>query len=181
MKIKDYQLKAIINIQKKMRMCNARKKYKEMLRDWNDKLLRDAIIIKEREERRQNLKFPQEIGSTYIVESGLDTLLENFEEKPSEKKKVKKRNNKVQRQKKLLEAVYKNNIFILKNSGFDYTVEDVNIYDEFENTPLFYTIKKEKLDFSNYLIGLGANVNAICSEGNTPVHMAMKTNNKEVN
>ena len=54
---------------------------------------------------------------------------------------------------------------------------DCNIKDNFGNTPLYYCAKMNLHDFSEYLLYLGANPNTPCKDGNSPMHMAMLTNN----
>lgn len=85
-------------------------------------------------------------------------------------------------------SVKKNELFAMakklrsfNNSlAFCYSKKELNIHDNLKNTPLYYAAKSCNLDFCDYLLENGANPNEICFSGNTPFHMAMKTNKSEV-
>ena len=48
----------------------------------------------------------------------------------------------------------------------------MNIKDKEENTPLFYVCKHGNYNFAKFLLYKGAIPNSVCSNGNTPMHMA---------
>lgn len=81
---------------------------------------------------------------------------------------------------KLLEASIKDNFFMVKNSGFLYYPNDVNIKDKNGNCALYYTASNANMEFSQFLLQNGAKVNLSCSEGNTPLHMAFKSNDLNI-
>ena len=81
---------------------------------------------------------------------------------------------------KLIEAAINDNFFMVNNSGFLYYPNDINIKDKTGNTALFYTALNANIEFSHFLLKTGANVNIPCSEGNTPFHMAFKSNKIEI-
>ncbi len=64
--------------------------------------------------------------------------------------------------------------------SFCYSKKELNIRDFTKNTPLYYAAKNGNIDFCEYLLVNGAGPNEICSLGETPFHMAMKTNKSEV-
>lgn len=64
--------------------------------------------------------------------------------------------------------------------AFCYSKKELNVHDNLKNTPLYYAAKNCNLDFCEYLLENGANPNEVCFAGNTPFHMAMKTNKSEV-
>lgn len=66
------------------------------------------------------------------------------------------------------------------NLGFFYSKKELNVLDHLRNSPLYYAAKNSNLDFCEYLLENGANPNEICSLGDTPFHIAMRTNKTEV-
>lgn len=66
------------------------------------------------------------------------------------------------------------------NLGFFYSKKELNVLDHLRNSPLYYAAKNTNLDFCEYLLENGANLNEICSLGETPFHIAMRTNKTEV-
>ncbi len=81
--------------------------------------------------------------------------------------------------KKLFEFSQKN-INILNNIGFHYSSKEMNYQDNKKNSPLFYAVKMGNFDNCLYLINNGADPNLKCSEGNTPVHIAIQNQDKRV-
>lgn len=84
------------------------------------------------------------------------------------------------KQRKLLTTARANNFAALKSQGYPYSETDVNVKDEWKNTPLYYTAKHGNLPFCQFLTDLGAKVNEPCERGNTPLHMAFKSDNDAV-
>ena len=84
------------------------------------------------------------------------------------------------KQSKLMTAAKSNNFNLVQASGFSYTESDVNIKDERKNTPLYYAAKAGNFTFCQYLTDLNAMVNEHCEQGNTPLHMAFKSDNEGV-
>ena len=84
------------------------------------------------------------------------------------------------KQRKLLTAAKTNNLPFVKASGFTYFETDVNLKDDKNNTPLYYTAKAGNLEFCQYLTDLHARVNEPCENGNTPLHIAFKSDNEGV-
>ena len=81
---------------------------------------------------------------------------------------------------KLLEAAYKDNFFMVNNSGFIYYPSDVNIRDKTGNTALYYTASTANKQFTIFLLKHGGKPNLSCSEGNTPLHMAFQSNDVDI-
>ena len=79
------------------------------------------------------------------------------------------------KQSKLLLVARTNNFPALKAQGYTYFETDVNVKDEFNNTPLYYAAKAGNLEFCQFLTDIGARVNQSCESGNTPLHMAFKS------
>ena len=67
-----------------------------------------------------------------------------------------------------------------RNSGFVYYANDMNVRDKKGNVALYYSAKSGNLEFCSFIIELGAKVNEVCEEGNTPFHMAFWTNSFDV-
>ncbi|WP_375604376.1 ankyrin repeat domain-containing protein [Wolbachia endosymbiont of Anurida maritima] len=57
---------------------------------------------------------------------------------------------------------------------------DVNVIDEYGDTPLHYATRNGYTDVVIFLIGKGANTNAIGRLGQTPLHYAMEHGNMEI-
>jgi ankyrin repeat protein len=85
------------------------------------------------------------------------------------------------KQRKLLSAAKANNLETVIASGYTYFETDVNVRDDRKNTPLYYAAKFGNLEFCRYLTDIGARVNEPCERGNTPLHMAFKSDNDGVN
>ena len=66
------------------------------------------------------------------------------------------------------------------NLAFCYSKKELNMKDNMKNTPLYYAAKNGNLDFCEYLLENGGSPNEICSYGDTPLHIAMKTNKHDV-
>ena len=81
---------------------------------------------------------------------------------------------------KLFEAAKKNRNVFIEASGHIFDKMDVNERDSQGNVPLYYTAKFGNIFFSEFLINTGARVNEICSNDDTPMHMACQSNNFEV-
>lgn len=64
-------------------------------------------------------------------------------------------------------------------AGFVYTPDDANMKDEDGNTALYYASKHNNMKFVEYLMGLGADPNILCSD-NTPFHEAFHSGNIDV-
>lgn len=64
------------------------------------------------------------------------------------------------------------NISIAEAAGFHYTKQDTEFYDSNGNSPLYYSAKYGDELMTKMLLKIGADVNQICSNGNTPLHMA---------
>ena len=81
----------------------------------------------------------------------------------------------------MLESAFRNKLFLALNSGFVYYEKDINIYDKSNNSPLYYAAKNGNLEFCKFLLENNADPNASCNNGLTPMHMALKGGNIEVN
>ncbi|CAD8208528.1 unnamed protein product [Paramecium pentaurelia] len=77
---------------------------------------------------------------------------------------------------KLFQAAKKKCLNIAIQSGFMYTVEDVNQQDEFGRTPLSYAAENGDEAICNYLLKIGANINIPSFDGMTPMHFVFKSN-----
>jgi len=66
------------------------------------------------------------------------------------------------------------------NLSFFYSKKEINVQDNAKNTPLYYAAKNGNMDFCEYLLENGGNPNDICSFGDTPFHIAIKTKRSEV-
>lgn len=66
------------------------------------------------------------------------------------------------------------------NLSFCYSKKEINGKDVAKNTPLYYAAKNCNIDFCEYLLENGGDPNTICSSGETPFHIAMRTNKSEV-
>lgn len=64
--------------------------------------------------------------------------------------------------------------------NFFYSKKELNVKDNAKNSPLYYAAEKENMDFCEYLLENGGNPNEICSFGDTPFHVAMRSNKSEV-
>lgn len=84
------------------------------------------------------------------------------------------------KQRKLLNAAKANSLYTVTASGLNYFEADVNVKDEKNNTPLYYTAMAGNLEFCQFLTDLHANVNESCEKGNTPLHMAFKSDHEGV-
>jgi Ankyrin repeats (3 copies) len=73
-----------------------------------------------------------------------------------------------------------NNYRTMESSPFIFTPHDVNIADERKNTPLYYAAYNGNVKMCQFLCEKGANVNVVCSKGDTPLHMAFKSGSPEV-
>lgn len=56
----------------------------------------------------------------------------------------------------------------------------MNIRDEDKICPLYYAATHGNIAFVEYLIGSGADPNLKCANGDTPLHMAFKSDNLHV-
>ena len=85
---------------------------------------------------------------------------------------------------KVYTAIKSNNIILLSSNLtgelLDYKPEDINIRDMMGRTPLYFTCKNKNIEFCDFLIKHGANVNEICDDktNNTPLHIAFNTGDK---
>lgn len=59
----------------------------------------------------------------------------------------------------LFEAITKNNISSVKNCGFKYSGDDINIKDKKGNSPLYYSILLKHYECIEYLLANKADVN----------------------
>lgn len=85
------------------------------------------------------------------------------------------------KQRKLLTAAKTGNLYVVKTNGYAYFEPDVNAKDDKGNTALYYSAQKGFQEFSQFLVDLGARVNEACDKGDTPLHMAFKSDNEGVN
>ena len=53
----------------------------------------------------------------------------------------------------------------------------MNIFNSEGFTPLYQAVKFNSIEFVRFLLRKGADPNRICSNGNTPVHLAFKQKN----
>lgn len=84
------------------------------------------------------------------------------------------------KQKKLMTAAKMDKLAMIKNAGYDILPQDANSIDRERNTPLYYAVANGNLTFVRWLISKQADINFACSNRDTPVHIAFKTNNLEV-
>lgn len=56
--------------------------------------------------------------------------------------------------------------------------EDINIVDKVGNSVLYYACKHGNNKMVKYLLGKGAQVNLLCSKGDSPMHMAFRSGSK---
>jgi ankyrin repeat protein len=95
--------------------------------------------------------------------------------KQKEEEYERKKESKIKKQ-KLLNCARDGNLIAVKNAGFRYETEDVNVKDENLNSPLYYATKHRDMNFIQWLIEQGADVNALCENNNTPMHLAFESN-----
>ena len=91
------------------------------------------------------------------------------------KKRVKNQKQIQPKHRQLINYIKCNNINGFLKSGYMYDANDVNILDEKRNSPLYYAAKVGNEKFCEVLLKRGANPNLICSDGDTPFHMAFSS------
>lgn len=79
------------------------------------------------------------------------------------------------KQRKLLYCAKHDNFDLYQRVGWSINETDTNVMDEDGFTPLYYTVWRRNLKFCQYLLDRGANPNAPCKNGNTPMHKAFET------
>lgn len=57
-------------------------------------------------------------------------------------------------------------------NNFDVHSKIAQLYDKYHNTVLYYAAKKGNPDICKFLLERGAQVNQLCSNNNTAMHMA---------
>ncbi|KRX08013.1 Ankyrin repeat-containing domain [Pseudocohnilembus persalinus] len=78
----------------------------------------------------------------------------------------------------LFQAVMKKQQHLLNR--YEYTQQDFLSQDNFKNTPLYYAIRNQHIQFISYLLKRGSDPNQHCSFGNTCMHLAFSLNNFEI-
>jgi ankyrin repeat protein len=87
---------------------------------------------------------------------------------------------KMLKNKQLIEHAQSNSMKRIKSLGFHYSKEDVNTLDKRGCSPLHYAAKNGNLEMVKWLLERGADPNLVGSHGNTPVHMAVLSQNPYV-
>lgn len=202
----NLELKAIIHIQSRLRGLLARARFKRLLENHRNKKFVEAqerIVskhtqkIQKQKENGDESPLRKSFSPTSFYNKKLQQLKDFNQKKTvypfscksllsedqnpdtSREKRIRNREppkSLLLKHRKLLEAAVKDNFFMVKNSGFIYYPNDVNIKDKNGNSALFYTAFNANLEFSKFLLKSGSKVNLSCSEGNTPLHMAFKSN-----
>ncbi|CAD8155015.1 unnamed protein product [Paramecium pentaurelia] len=81
---------------------------------------------------------------------------------------------------KLIQAAKMKSVTIAESAGFIYVKADTEQYDQYGNTPLYYSAKFGDINMTKLLLKAGADVNQKCSNDNTPLHMAFQSGNKQI-
>ncbi|CAD8148758.1 unnamed protein product [Paramecium octaurelia] len=81
---------------------------------------------------------------------------------------------------KLIQASKMKSVIIAESAGFNYVKADTEQYDQYGNTPLYYSAKYGDVQMIKLLLKAGADVNQKCSNDNTPLHMAFQSGNKQI-
>jgi hypothetical protein len=84
------------------------------------------------------------------------------------------------KQRKLFTAAKTSSMAAIVGSGFNYFEADVNVKDDYGNSPLFYAARNGNKEICDFLLAHKARVNESCANGNSPLHMAFASNNAMV-
>ena len=177
-------MKAILRLQRRGRGYIARKKFVEMKAQMDlNKFSNFLEKVKKFDPRSGSPRSPniKNISSPTKLSRNASRIEQNFDEL-REFKIINKSppKNLLLKHRKLLEGAKKNNIYMVRNSGFTFYPNDMNVRDKRGNVPLYYVTKHGNLEFCTYMIEKGAKVNEKCEGGNTPFHLAFSTNSIEV-